>query len=39
MALETKGDEHQELIRNELDKHGYRFKEVWFRWLELVFML
>jgi threonine dehydratase len=28
MALETKGDEHQELIRNELDKHGYRFKEV-----------
>jgi threonine dehydratase len=28
IALETKGDEHQELIRDELDKHGYRFKEV-----------
>jgi threonine dehydratase len=28
IALETKGDEHQESIRTELRKAGYRFKEV-----------
>ncbi|MGB3752232.1 MAG: threonine ammonia-lyase [Arcobacteraceae bacterium] len=28
IALETKGEEHQEMIRKELSKAGYRFKEV-----------
>jgi threonine dehydratase len=28
IALETKGAEHQELLREELTKHGYRFKEL-----------
>lgn len=28
IALETKGAEHQELLRKELTKHGYRFKEL-----------
>ena len=28
ISLETKGDEHQESIRTELRKAGYRFKEV-----------
>ena len=28
ISLETKGYEHQELIRQELSKHGYRFKEI-----------
>jgi len=28
IALETKGEEHQESIRSELRKAGYRFKEV-----------
>jgi threonine dehydratase len=28
ISIETKGFEHQELIRNELTKHGYRFQEI-----------
>ena len=28
ISLETKGYEHQELIREELSKHGYRYKEI-----------
>lgn len=28
IALETKGDEHQNVIKDELTKHGYRFKEL-----------
>jgi len=28
IALETKGKEHQEIIREELNKAGYRFKEI-----------
>jgi threonine dehydratase len=28
IALETKGSEHQELLRKQLTKHGYRFKEL-----------
>jgi len=28
IALETKGEEHQEMIRKELSSAGYRFKEV-----------
>ena len=28
ISIETKGYEHQELIREELSKHGYRYKEI-----------
>jgi len=28
ISLETKGEEHQELIRKQLTKHGYRFKQL-----------
>ncbi|MBP7742001.1 MAG: threonine ammonia-lyase [Aliarcobacter sp.] len=28
IALETKGEEHQKLIREELKQHGYRFKQI-----------
>ncbi len=28
ISLETKGEEHQELIRDKLIKHGYRFKQL-----------
>lgn len=28
IALETKGEEHQEQIREELQQHGYRFKQI-----------
>lgn len=28
IALETKGEEHQKLIRENLKQHGYRFKQI-----------
>ena len=28
IALETKGEEHQKLVRENLKKHGYRFKQI-----------
>ena len=28
IALETKGEEHQNLIREELKQNGYRFKQI-----------
>lgn len=28
IALETKGEEHQELIRENLKQNGYRFKQI-----------
>ncbi len=28
IALETKGDEHQKLIREKLKQHGYKFKQI-----------
>ena len=29
VSLETKGEEHQKIIRENLKHNGYRFKQIW----------